>query len=226
MTMPIWETGDGTKTVETDVLRREYIYDRINQEMLAAGISSQAEVNAMLAYLGYSAGASRGGDTFGFFSFGDSGAVGAVVINDVTCVPGYDIESEPNITSLSWPNLISIDPTNLQAGYLYIQNNPLLTSVSMPVLTSGIWDFFLGNNAALTTVDLPVYVPPNTSNFQAPNCALDVASVDHILAIHVANPAYVAGVIVLTGGTNAPPGPQGLLDVATLIGRGVAVGTN
>lgn len=179
MSRPIWNPGDGDLTVATTPQRDAFIYDRINEILKGYSIDDQASINAMLAYLGYSSGgASRGGDTFGFFSYGDSGAVGDVVINDTVCVPGYDIEHEPNITSLSFPNLVAIDPLNLQGGYfsvfanpsltlldvpklsvvsglVQVDQNPVLANVSFPLLAT-VLDRVLVTGSGIVTLDLPV----------------------------------------------------------------------
>ena len=218
-----------------------------------------------------SGGAARGGDTFGLFTYGDSGAVGAQVITDISNAAGYDIGFTPGITSMSWPNLVSIDPTNTQSGYLSIQSNDGLTSVdisslqtvaggvsiltnsalttlittsltssgsinlasnnltsiSFPALTTAPDSSFIANNnSALVSVSIPVFVPTNGKNMSFSGCALNVASVNHILARCVANAGYVTGTVDVSGGTSAAPAGQGAADVITLTGRGVTVNHN
>jgi len=110
-----------------------------------------------------------------------------------------------------------------------VNDNAILTSVSLPSFVSA--DSFTTtiqfvNNPALSIVVLSSFVPLNTKNFTASGCALSAASVNHILARHVANAAYVSGTVTLNGGTNAAPTGQGITDKTTLQGRGVTVLTN
>jgi hypothetical protein len=101
-------------------------------------------------------GPARGDGTFGLFTSGDSGATGDIVINDVTCVPGYDIEREPSITSLTFPNLVSIDPTNLQGGSVDATSNALLTSLHMPLLASVRGSVLCTTHPVLESVAMPL----------------------------------------------------------------------
>ena len=66
------------------------------------------------------------------------------------------------------------------------------------------------------------------AGFRAAGCALSGATVNAILARLVSMPTYGnAGQDVdLSGGTSAAPSGQGLVDKATLIGRGAFVTTN
>jgi len=82
------------------------------------------------------------------------------------------------------------------------------------------------SNSSLTDVDLSSYLPTDNTHQDFSNCALTAASVNHILARCVANPAYIFGVVSLSGGTNAAPTGQGIMDRATLRRRGVVVTTN
>jgi len=161
---------------------------------------------------------------------------------------GYVIENAPNLTTVSFPNLVSEDPAGAFSGKFNIDANPVLTSLTAPLLqTANSFDvdgnialptlslpslvtvnggFFAFGCTLLSSVSLPVYVPTNgdDQNFNA--CALTAASVNHILRRCVLNAGYVSGTVTLDGGTNAAPTGQGVADVVTLTGRGVTVVTN
>lgn len=175
-----------------------------------------------------SGGASRGGSTFGLFSFGNSGASGVVTIDDASSIPGYDIEAEPNITGLVFSNLVAVDPTGLQNGFILISVNPALTSVSFPslIMVNVTGGFKVIQNPLLTNIDLPNFAPPNGSVLDFSANALSASCVNAILARCVASASFVTGSLDLAAGTNAAPTGQGLLDVVTLTGRGVTVTTN
>jgi hypothetical protein len=82
----------------------------------------------------------------------------------------------------------------------------------------------LRNNPVLVTVNVTGLVPADAV-IGLENDALDVATVNAILARCVAAGLTTAS-IDLSGGTNAAPAGQGILDKATLIGNGCAVSTN
>jgi len=149
----------------------------------------------------------------------------------------------PLLTSLAFPLLTDVTEADFQVGNCGLTSfsAPLLTSVaqqcqisetniatlSLPSLTT------LGGNLMgflsplLTTVSIPqvVFGAGVTVDFQG--CALDVTSVNHILARCVASPLFGAGAqLNLSGGTNAAPAGQGAADVITLTGLGVFVQTN
>lgn len=188
------------------------------------------------------------GEELGFFTFGNLPGITSVTFNQTTSVAGFDIESTTQITSLSFPNLVSIDPLDSQNGGLYAVSNSSLTSISTPLLQSA-WiigirgnatlaslsfpsltttpgQFDVENNPLLTTISFPNWKPVNLANVVATGCALTAASVNHILARCVSNAGFVLGSVDLSGGTNAAPSGQGVADKATLIGRGVTVTTN
>jgi len=96
----------------------------------------------------------------------------------------------------------------------------------VPELASVNANFNCYSNSSLTAVDLSSYLPTNDTHQNFFNCALTAASVNHILARCVANPAYVSGFVRLGGGANAAPTGQGITDTAILIERGVVAFTN
>lgn len=182
---------------------------------------------------------------FGMFTYGNSGTLGAVIITDVSCLPGYDFEDDPNIATLAWPNLTEIDPFNLQGGYLYISACAGLLTIDLPVLTFCPGQFFIIGNNALTSVSMPelletnldIHSNPLLTDFDGPSStfsngfnlqldgnAFSQASTDLVLARLVANPAYVSGNVNLSGGTNSPPSstaPGSDFDI--LFNRGVTL---
>lgn len=169
----------------------------------------------------------------------------ALVFKQQTSVAGFSINSQLSLLTLSFPNLTAISGasapfsassnpvlTSINAQSLQsfvftstINFNPALKALSFPALVkSGTlnWAF----NAALDTVSLPQWTPANGKNVVLNDCALTQASVDHVLARCVANPAYVSGTVNLSGGSNASPSATGLADAATLTARGVNVSHN
>lgn len=155
-------------------------------------------------------------------------------------------------SSLSFQQMVSlleIDvPIVTFTALLRIRDNPLLASISLPALTGGYhyaWAgmgqspvvtlFTIRDNPSLTTIDLGSFVPdsfgPNREHQAVfSGNALTAASVNHILARFAANPAWgsvsPSPVLDLSGGTNAAPTGQGLIDKADLISRGATVTTN
>jgi hypothetical protein len=190
------------------------------------------------------------GEAIGFFTFGDLPGITSIEFDQVTSIAGFDIEDTTAITSLSWPNLVTVDPT--QPGYIYIQSNTALVSVSLPKLqtgsgtlqisgnsvltsvdlsslnnwTNGVSGLQMSDNPLLTTVLLTNWIPQNGASQLFTNNALDAATVNLILDRCVSNPAVVSGIVSTVGGTNAAPTGQGITDKATLIARGVTVNTN
>lgn len=101
-----------------------------------------------------------------------------------------------------------------------------LVTLNLNSLVTPSVDFDLTASPSLASVNLSAMIAPDGTNFNFLGCSLTQASVDHILARLVANPAYISGTVDLSGGTNAAPGVQGALDVIELTGRGVTVTTN
>jgi hypothetical protein len=130
--------------------------------------------------------------------------------------------SLPALTTVSFPALVSQTDNN---NSLIFQNNAALTSIDFPVLTNSS-GLRVSGSPLLTSISLPSLIPKNGRDFNFGGNALDVATVNAVLARCVANAAYVSGTVTLNGGTNAAPSGQGIIDKATLIGRGVTVNTN
>lgn len=125
-------------------------------------------------------------------------------------------------------NLVSILHPKLETvtGGLYVYGNPLITEISFPLLlTAGSLN--LQYNDSLISISLPAFTPSDAESLYFNNNALDTQSVDYILALCVANPSYVSGIVNLTGGTNSAPSsvaPGSDYDI--LINRGVTVTVN
>lgn len=169
---------------------------------------------------------------------------------DFQTYAGINIAFSTSLIELSFPNLVSIDPTDLESYTNSISNCALLETINFPLLqySSGEFqistnaklvnldlsslvtvkygDFTINVNPLLTSINIPNFVPENGQQISFINNALDDTSVNLLLARCVANAAYVSGSISLIGGTNSAPTGQGLTDKATLIGRGVTVQTN
>lgn len=145
---------------------------------------------------------------------------------DLTNNIGLTVINCDKLASISFPLLSS-----MTWGYVKVILNPLLTSVSLPSLivagqAGGWYGLNISQNTSLTTIDISSYFPTDgeIGTFTLNN--LSAASVNHILSRYVANPGYANGSITLNGGTNAAPTGQGIVDKATLLGRGVTVTTN
>ncbi len=143
-----------------------------------------------------------GFDLWGFQSFGPMG-ITVLTFSQTSSLGGFDFEFDTDLVELHFPNLASIDPTNLQNGFL--------TVISC---------------SSLTTLDMPVFVPNNGGTYDLHGNALNVTSVNNFLHRCVLNAGFVTGSVNLTGGTNAAPSGQGATDKTALIGRGVTVTTN
>lgn len=102
-----------------------------------------------------------------------------------------------------------------------------LISLGAPLLTS-IRAIYLLNNALMTTVSIP-NLSSITVEFLATGCALSAATVDHILRRMVVCGVGAGQTIDLSGGTSsgiAGLSVQGAADYATLQGNGATVNLN
>lgn len=182
--------------------------------------------------------------TDGYEAFADVGEA-ALVSNDTVALIGYDIEDTTTLETVAFPVLGSCAglmyfganaalqsltfPLLTTSFEFFIVNNPLITAVSLPLLVNATdtgTNFRIDHNASLVNLSLPMFVPVDGIVYNFSHNALSVVSVNSLLARFVANVSFVSGTIVLEGGTNAAPTGQGLLDVATLLARGVAMSTN
>lgn len=181
--------------------------------------------------------------------FGSSGSTG-LVFNQAHALDGFVLcgTTGDGITSISFPNLIDIDPTNtygcnLNIGWfpalteilfpslqvhgwgMSIDSNPLLPSISFPSLITAE-GMAIKNCAILDTISLPLIVPSNGKNYNFSNNALLLASVDGFLARCVANAAYISGTVNISGGTNAAPTQGAGSSHDILVARGVTITHN
>jgi hypothetical protein len=156
--------------------------------------------------------------TLSFPNLTNLGVGGATAIIILTC---------PAFTTFLAPNLVTVLGEPFTAP-IEISDCPLLVSVSLPSLVTIEPAISITVCAALTTLSFPVWVPSNGANSFFSDNALTAASVNHILARHIVNPTWgnAGEVLTLNGGTSAAPSGQGILDKATLIGRGATVVTN
>jgi hypothetical protein len=182
-------------------------------------------------------------------SFGASGSIDAV--HTLYQTPSIERLVWPNATAIGVAsgssNTISIQemPDLLEISFPVLQtlnrrvrvwNNPLLESIEMPSLVGvatmfGFLFFDIKGNASLTDIDIGSFTPDDSMNADFSNNALNEATVNNILARFVANPSWSVfpwdnRTLNLSGGTNAAPTGQGLIDKATLIARSATVLTN
>lgn len=132
----------------------------------------------------------------------------------------FSIDTLAFLTSLRLDSLVSV------GGALELDSFAILTSLSIPNLTTVPDDVGVANCPMLTVLDLSSWIPNNGSVHAFNGNALLAASVNALLARGVANAGFVSGMLNIGGGTNAAPTGQGVVDKATLIGRGVTVLTN
>ncbi len=167
-------------------------------------------------------------DKIGLFTFGNLTGITSASLTMTTSGAGFDIESTTQLTSIVWPNLVSVDPDGLQDGFITITGNSHLTTLTFSALvtTNVNTDFTITNNPLLTVISLPRYVPQVGTRLKFQGNKLTAATVNAILARCVAAVGFTSGVVTLNGGTSAAPTGQGLTDKVTLITRGITVTTN
>lgn len=148
----------------------------------------------------------------------------AVNLNSLTDI--YDdlnIYGNEKLGSILFPALKTIQGFDTQ-----INDNPSLTSVSFPVLTK-IQGLFCANNRLLTSISIPSlsFLSKTQGSLSFGKNALPSSQVNLILST-VINITPKSGVYVELANQNppAPPTGQGILDKATLIGRGTSVYTD
>lgn len=134
----------------------------------------------------------------------------------------FTLDNCDALTSLSLPSFQSTNGTSFNCT-----GNALLQNISLPSLPSPCpFGFNCSSNPSLQTVDFGSnFTLENGQSMVFTSCALSADSVNYILARLVANAGYVSGLLQITG-TSAAPSGQGIIDKATLQGRGVTVSTN
>ncbi|WJS93065.1 hypothetical protein NYQ10_13300 [Flavobacterium johnsoniae] len=132
-----------------------------------------------------------------------------------------DVGNNDVLTSATFPAL-----KILHAYDTGILNNPLLKSISFPVLTSSKGLYF-SNNKLLTSIELPALsvVTDQSITLDFTRNALSSSQVNLILK-RLLNLSSNTGVRLDGQNPPAPPTGQGITDKATLIGRGVTVNTD
>lgn len=133
---------------------------------------------------------------------------------------GLTISGNTALVTLSLPSLTSVATAFAATG------NTLMTTLNMPSLVSLGGTLALTTNPALANLALGSYVPLNGRIHTITGAALTDVSVNALLARCVASAAYVTGTVDVSGGTSSAPTGQGIVDKATLQGRGVTVNTN
>lgn len=189
------------------------------------------------------------GEKFFLGGYGLFTGLTSLVFRQTTFDDGFELQTSdaPDLVSISFPNLVSVDPNNYNFGQLQFQVLTNVTTLLLPKLQTvrgnfnifklgiaslALPDFIQSNQltiqqcSALTSLSLPSMIIPNGQNLLLITNALDQTSVDNALIQCAANPAYVSGHVRLEGGTNATPGPAGLAAKADLVGRGVIVTNN
>lgn len=134
--------------------------------------------------------------------------------------------------SVVFENFLSL---TLVGGTIDFSGNASLTSLAFPVLTTlgGAGSYFgagtsgiAGSPASsLATVSIPNLIFPDGQFIDFDGCALNAASVNQILRRGVVSGTTISD-YELSGGTNAAPTGQGIIDKATLIAAGNTVNTN
>lgn len=162
------------------------------------------------------------GAYFGVLFFDTDPSLASVSAPLLTIVGGGSVHvtNSPALTTVNLDSLATV------GNQLSITGNTFLTSLSLPALVTATNLFDVSGCTSLSSLSIPVFVPTNTKNVNAANCALNATSVNLVLHRCVLNAGYVNGTVNLSGGTNAAPSGAGVADKATLIGRGVTVLTN
>lgn len=149
----------------------------------------------------------------------DPTAVTSLDLSELKCVSGNAyFDSLATLATIDLSNLVSVG-----ADLDFDQST--MAALNLPLLTTVGGDIQCNSCPNLTTVSIPLLVFQNgqTANFD--NCALNVASVNHILARAVAS-AVTTLTLRLDNGTNATPAGQGATDLAALLLAGNTVTTN
>jgi hypothetical protein len=113
----------------------------------------------------------------------------------------------------------------VSANGLYIRG-AAITSLDLSALVTIGGTLYISGCPNLESIDLSSLIPNSEYDYYFTDNALTSACVNAILARFVANAAFIAGTIDLSGGTNAAPTGQGQTDVTTLRARGVTVTVN
>lgn len=91
----------------------------------------------------------------GLYAYGDLPGVTSLTFNQTTSIAGFDIEGMEDLETLSFPNLVSVDPDNTQYGYLFFADLPSLASVNLPLYKTAGGPFGCIYCDVLTSLALP-----------------------------------------------------------------------
>ena len=150
---------------------------------------------------------------------------GGLVVSFCVDLVQCDFSSLATINNFQQPTLTPIPPLLIGNTALTTLDFPLLSSTdggSLPIQKG----LSVVNNLELTSITIPSLIFNDTGEYDFSNNALNVLSVNAILAQAVASAGFISGSLDLSGGTNAAPTGQGITDSATLTTRGVTVTTN
>lgn len=231
--MKPWQLGEGDNTVASEQLRMEFIFDSINRQLAAIGVTDQTTFDVFANYIGYTTGGTPSyqdmqvawtpsnvtlADKLGFISqFNDPNALPGITslhFKQSVSSDGLSIQGCPDLTS------VTIDWTSVGTG-LTINACPLLVSFTAASIVTSEQQLKISNCPLLTSLSFPSLTGQDYSAFTFTGLGLDAASVNGILAMLVAIPTWPNGGVTVdtSGGTSAAPTGQGILDKATLNGR-------
>lgn len=154
---------------------------------------------------------------------------GSISISNAPQLTSIQFEALENVSIIDFDTLPLLTTVSLgdltTASSIGVAACDALTSLGVTSLVT-VGAMTIINNPLLTDIVLLSWVPTNGSSYSFQANALNDSTVNLILAQGVANAGFVTGVIDTSGGTNAAPSGQGIVDKATLQGRGVTVSTN
>lgn len=175
----------------------------------------------------------------GYLDIEGSAGVKTITITNTTEITyGAYCSDLPNLTSYVADSVVSISQSlffasgctrlaNISFASLASVTSSIfidgaaISTLSFPQLVST--GNFIMRHMTLDTIDLPLWFPANGTTIEFVDCGLTEAMVDARLANAVASAGFVSGALDLSGASNAAPSAAGLLDKATLEGRGVVV---
>lgn len=145
----------------------------------------------------------------------------SLLMDSIVSIGGFfDLSDNPALTTIALESLQNV------GSALIGNSNPLLTSLLLSSIVTIGEDIDFNDCATLVIFSAEQWLPTDSFNVNFSLCSLNAISVNHILARCIANPAFVSGTVDLSGGTNAAPTGQGIIDAADLVTRGVTVNTN
>lgn len=158
---------------------------------------------------------------FGFMNYAEQPGIRELHFDGlISIAEGMEIYAMPDLEIITMKDLVRVD----SGASIYINPlSPLLTQVSFPALEY-IGNYFTVSGTNLKDVYFPVLSRTN-GIFSFNESALSVACVNRIFSTLAACAGF-RGYLSLSGGTNALPTGQGIVDLDTLTMRGVSVLAN